>query len=103
MRFTSAAAIAAAVTLSLALARPAAAQSGASALTGQLLDQAGAPVAGATIVATALATQAARTAVTDDQGGYAIPLLPPGRYRVVATERGFRTLVRDGIVLETGQ
>jgi len=41
-----------------------------------------------------------RTVVTDGTGNYRFISLPPGAYSVTFQLSGFRTMVRDGIVLE---
>ena len=68
-------------------------------LTGTVNDPAGAILPGVSITITQLATNAARMFVTDEHGDYRVPLLPPGRYRVEAALAGFKTGVRDNIVL----
>ena len=44
-----------------------------------------------------------RTAVTGPDGGYSIPALPPGTYRIRAELSGFRTLIREGVRIATGE
>jgi hypothetical protein len=79
------------------------AQLGASALSGQLIDQAGDAVPGVVLTATEVRTALTRTAVTGTDGGYSIPALPPGTYRIRAELSGFRTLIREGVRLATGE
>ncbi|MBI2188350.1 MAG: carboxypeptidase regulatory-like domain-containing protein [Acidobacteria bacterium] len=79
------------------------AQLGAGALSGQLIDQAGDSVPGVFLTATEVGTALTRTAVTGTDGGYSIPALPPGTYRVRAEVSGFRTLIREGVRLATGE
>ncbi len=88
--------------LTAAMASRAAAQIGAGAVTGDVLDQAGAPVSGATVVVTATATNVSRTVVSDAAGAYSVPALTPGVYRIHATLNGFRPLTRDGVRVTTG-
>lgn len=71
----------------LAVAAPVYAQVGAGALTGDISDQAGAAVPGATVTVTASATNLSRLAITDADGRYVVQGLAPGPYRV-ATRRG---------------
>ena len=87
----------------LGIATPTHAQVGVAALSGNVIDQAGASVSGATVTATEVATRLTRTAVTATDGGYSIPALPPGVYRVRVELSGFRPLTRDGIRLATGE
>ena len=86
----------------VARAVPVSAQVGGGAITGQVHDQGGASVAGATVVVTAVATGATRLFATTTDGQYAVTGLAPGLYRVRVEAPGFRTLVRDGVSLATG-
>src|SRR5688572_15592981 len=85
------------------IAAPGHAQVGAAALSGNIIDQADASVAGAVITATEVGTRLTRATVTATDGGYFIPSLPPGVYRVRVELSGFRPLTRDGIRLATGE
>jgi hypothetical protein len=67
------------------------AQTGTSTLTGTVADNVGI-VPGATVTATQAQTSVVRTAVTNDQGVFRIPALPPGRYTVKVEMDGFRPL-----------
>ncbi|MBL8296151.1 MAG: carboxypeptidase regulatory-like domain-containing protein, partial [Bryobacterales bacterium] len=44
-----------------------------------------------------------RTARTNQDGGYAIPALQPGTYKVTVRKEGFRTVVRFGVKLDVAQ
>ena len=57
------------------MATPARAQVGAGNLVGTVTDQNGAVVAGAVVTVTSMATEFARSAVTGDDGGFAVPSL----------------------------
>ena len=46
-----------------------------------------------------VATQQHRQATTDREGGFVIPVLPPGRYRLTATREGFTPLEVPDITL----
>ena len=48
-------------------------------------------------------TSLTRTLVTDANGRYTAPDLPPGPYEVKATLPGFSTVVRSGIRLTVGR
>src|SRR5262245_64756267 len=65
------------------------ARSSSADLTGTVPDQSKSPVPGATVVATNIATGLARNGVTDSNGVYRIPLLPPGEYEVKIQINGF--------------
>src|SRR5581483_6241988 len=62
----------------------------------------GAPVPGVTITATNTATGVSRTAVSNATGQYALALLPPATYSVVAELAGFQPVKRDKIVVNVG-
>jgi hypothetical protein len=82
---------------------PAAAQIGGGALAGDVVDQAGAAVPGATVIVTAVGTNLTRMTVTGREGTYVVTGLTPGTYRVRVELTGFRPLTRDGIRLATGE
>ena len=63
----------------------------------------GAVVPGAIITAINDGTQASRSATTDDNGDYAIPLLSPGTYTVRAEKPGFAAAVAAKIVVQVSQ
>ena len=80
-----------AVIVLLALtAQPAFNQTVTATLVGAVTDATGARVPGATVTATHKATNNARTVRTGAEGGYTIPLLPPGVYSVQAEQSGFK-------------
>lgn len=87
------------------IAATAAAQSQAAAadLTGTVVDQTGAVVAGATVRARSVSTGIGKTAVTDVQGNYQLIGLPPGEYEVSAEAATFKKSVISGINLTVGQ
>ena len=59
--------------------------------SGNVIDQTGASVVGASVTATAEATNLVRATKTDNAGHYLIPLLPVGTYSVRVDETGFRS------------
>ena len=74
-----------------------------SAIFGQVLDAAGEPMPGTTIAAAvAGAARAARVEVADRQGEYRISNLPPGTYTVIFHLPGFRSVVRNEVVVGSG-
>ena len=84
----------------LGLSRDAAAQEGAS-IIGLVLDTSGAVMPGVTVEASSDALiERVRSAVTDGAGRFAIVSLRPGTYVVTFTLPGFRTVRREGIVLQ---
>ncbi len=82
----------------------AAAQSRATAadLTGTITDALQAVLPGATVTAVNADTNLTRATLTDSEGRYTIPALPPGTYAVRAELAGFAPQVREGIVLALG-
>ncbi len=72
-------------------------------LNGTVLDQAGASVPGATVVATNIATGAEATTTTTSSGTYTLPYLPAGTYNIRATAPGFRTATAEKIILRVAQ
>ncbi len=82
---------------------PAVAQIGAGGLAGDVVDQAGAVMPGATVTVTSVRTNASRWLVTGRDGHYAFGGLLPGIYRVRVELVGFRPLTREGIQIATGE
>jgi hypothetical protein len=91
------------VLIAVAMTSPVRAQIGAGALAGDVVDQAGAAVPGATVTVVAVGTQRSRTVVTGQDGGYSVQGLAPGAYQVRVELSGFRPLTREGIRLATGE
>ena len=89
--------------LAMLAAAPALAQIGAATLTGTVADATGAALPAATVTVVAASTSLSRTVVTTSNGGYMVPALPPGAYRVQVNAGGFKPLTRDGIRLATGE
>ena len=82
------------------LSRDVAAQEGAS-IIGLVQDTSGAVLPGVTVEASSDALiERVRSAVTDGAGRFAIISLRPGTYVVTFTLPGFRTVRREGIVLQ---
>jgi hypothetical protein len=79
---------------------PAAAQAGSTAqISGTVKDQSGGVLPGVDVTVTQTATGLARSAVSDGNGGYVLPNLPVGPYRLEANLAGFRSYVQTGIIL----
>ena len=64
-------------------------------ITGNVSDEQGAPVPGATITAACTTTGFTRTTTTDAQGGYRLPELPICVYKVSASLTNFKTTTRE--------
>ena len=71
------------------------------AIVGTALDEEGSPLPGVTITLTSPNIMGVRTAITDAEGHYRFPALPPGTYTVKAELEGFGTLIRENIRLYT--
>jgi hypothetical protein len=71
-------------------------------LAGRVTDESGAVLPGVTVTATQTDTGFTRTAVSDGTGGWVMPNLPTGPYRLEVSLQGFRTYVQTGIVLQVG-
>src|SRR5665811_1298728 len=72
-------------------------------LRGSVRDIKGAAVPSASITIQDDVRGYSRTVVSDPQGSYEIPLLPPGRYTVTVTAPGFAQLIDSNVVLNVGQ
>ena len=59
-------------------------------ISGRVTDSSETPLPGVTIEATSSSLPGSRVIVTDRDGQYRIPAIPPGAYRVLATLSGFR-------------
>ncbi len=72
-------------------------------ITGSVRDPDQAVVSGARLVVTNQQTKATATAVSDSQGLYTFPALPPGAYVVEANAAGFNQGVSAQLMLAAGQ
>lgn len=76
---------------------------GAQAVTGSLLglvtDSSGGAVPGAKVTVTEMNTGISRSMQTNESGNYIFPALEPGTYRVTVEHTGFRTAIKEGVVL----
>jgi outer membrane receptor protein involved in Fe transport len=79
------------------------ARSSSADLTGTVSDPAKTPIRGASVTATNFAIGLARSAMTDVNGVYRIPLLPPGVYEVKIELNGFSTQIKKDVTLTVGQ
>ena len=69
-------------------------------IIGNVHDQSGAAVAGATVTVTDVQRGTVRAVTTDDSGGYVVSNLQPGTYSVRAEAKGFKTVERRDILIE---
>ncbi len=72
-------------------------------ILGTVEDQSGAVIPGALVTVTNLATGLERSVKTDDNGNYNFTLLPVGIYRVKCEKEGFKTAVKNNVVLQVAQ
>jgi len=79
------------------------AQSFTATLRGTVRDPSGAVIPGATITIRNVSKGWTRTTVTNESGDYVVTQLPADTYAVTAQATGFKTEVREGIVLQVGQ
>src|SRR4051812_2880072 len=82
--------------------RAVAAAQAVSEVQGIVQDGTGAVLPGVDVKMTQTETGLVRTTVSGQDGGYLLPALPPGPYRLEASLQGFRNYVQRGIVLQVG-
>ncbi len=71
------------------------------AIVGTIIDEENTPLPGVTLTLTSPNMMGTRTFVTDAQGQYRFPALPPGEYTLKAELQGFKTIVQENIRLTT--
>jgi hypothetical protein len=71
-------------------------------LQGTVKDATGAVMPNAKVVVTSSALAGSKEIVTDGSGYYRFANLPPGTYTITVAAKGFRTLKREGLILEVG-
>ncbi len=93
------------LTLALGLASPGWGQSQITAGTvqGDVLDEKGGSVAGATVEAKNLATNFVQTDTTNTDGHFAFLSLAPGRYTLTISKQGFATILQQNVNVTVGQ
>jgi hypothetical protein len=92
-----------AILVTLALPLSAAAQSPTATLRGRVHDAQGAAVPAAVVRILSPATAQTRRIVTEADGTFVAPNLPPGAVDLAVSAPGFREVTRGGVVLEVGQ
>ena len=70
---------------------------------GRVIDPSGAAVAGAAITVTQTEMNFESMTVTNTEGIFRVQSLRSGPYRLIVAAPGFERLVRDGLVLRTGE
>jgi hypothetical protein len=79
------------------------AQQTTATITGRVLDEQGAAVPGATVVAKSASTGFTRTEVSDSEGVYRLSALPVGIYDVTAELQGFTTVSKKAVEVNVAQ
>lgn len=72
-------------------------------ISGTVRDPSGSVIAGATVTATNVATNATRTTVSTEAGVYGFPSLPPGVYNLRVERDGFKQVTRSNVELQVQQ
>jgi hypothetical protein len=83
-----------------AFAQAAGATTGA--IDGKVADSSGGVMPGVTITIASPSMQGVRTAVSNEEGVYRFPAIPPGDYKITYELAGFSTVVREGIRVGLG-
>ena len=92
-----------ALTCLVLVAGGAAAQEQRGSIEGVIKDSSAAVLPGVTVEARSPTLVGVAAAVTDAEGGYRFPSLPPGIYEVTASLQGFNLAKASAIRLELGQ
>ncbi|MBV8856613.1 MAG: TonB-dependent receptor [Acidobacteria bacterium] len=87
----------------VSLAAHALGQGATGQITGTVADAAGAVVPGASVTVTNLATSLTREVTTGGEGEFAVPLLPPGQYKVEVAAKGFKRAVVTELTVNVTQ
>src|SRR5215813_4944556 len=72
---------------------------GSGALAGMILDSSGGGIPQAKVTVRNDATGDVREVLTQTNGGFIVPLLPPGSYRAEVAKPGFKTTVTPGVTI----
>ena len=86
----------------LAAGTGAAAQTATGTLSGTVHDSTGAVLPHVVVTVRNVATGTTRSASTDSEGRYRIPSVDPGEYELRAAFAGFKTVVRNGLIVTVG-
>src|SRR6185503_17013691 len=78
------------------------AQGTTGSINGTVQDNTGAVLPGVTITASSPAIMGVQTGISNAQGQYRFPSLPPGTYQLRYELSGFNTFVREGIAVSVG-
>src|SRR5258708_263882 len=78
-------------------------QTATGSILGTVTDSSGAAVASAKVVVTNASTNAKIEVITNAEGDFTAPLLPPGSYSIAVAAAGFRGLEQTGIRVQVQQ
>lgn len=87
--------------LFLCLAGTSLAQEFRGAVTGEVTDPSGAPVAGAKVTVTSVERNIATETTTNSAGRYTIQFLLPGKYQLAVEKNGFKRFVRESLDVQS--
>src|ERR1043166_4305383 len=76
---------------------------GGATLVGTVMDSTGSVVAGAKVKVVNTETAFVTETTTSPEGGYYVPYLIPGNYRMTVNAAGFKESVRDGLILRSAE
>ena len=94
--------VAAACVMAVCFGTSSFAQGTTGSINGTVQDNTGAILPGVSITASGPAIMGVQSAVSNTQGQYRFPSLPPGTYQLRYELSGFGALVRDGIQVSVG-
>src|SRR6266478_7589909 len=72
------------------------------AINGKVSDASGGVMPGVTVTISSASMQGVRTVVTNEEGTYRFPAIPPGEYKITYELAGFSTVNREGIRVGLG-
>jgi hypothetical protein len=87
----------------LALTSSAFAQTSKGFFVGNVSDQNGAVVSGAVVKIINTSTGVTRESVSTDDGSFRFDAIDPGTYRIEISQQGFKTIMRDGLIVSAAQ
>ena len=86
--------------ISVCMSAVVSAQAVKGSLLGTITDSNGAAAAGATVTLTETRTGITANTATNSDGNYAFPNVKDGVYRVEATQKGFKKVVRENVIVD---
>jgi len=89
--------------LAVAVCASIAAQQFSGTIRGTVQDSSGAVVRQAEVSVVNIDTNVSHTVITDDNGSYVVPQLPPGFYRITVKKDGFKMAALDRVKLDVQQ